>query len=103
MSRASEFGVSVRHLARIFLFSARGCRRISAPLRVSFQSSPRAAHRSSSVDAFMQSVHLSLVSQAHSQAVAMLVAIASNYVFKPTAEGLSLWSNLAASGGLTLV
>jgi hypothetical protein len=64
-------------------------------------SSLRAAHRSSSVDAFLQSVHLRAVSQDRSQAVAMPVAIASNYVFKPTAEGLSLRSDLAAGGGLT--
>jgi hypothetical protein len=72
-----------------------------AALRVLVHSSLRGADRSSSVDAFLQPVHLLAVSQAHSQAVAMLVAIASNYAFKPTAEGSSLRSNLAAGGGLT--
>jgi hypothetical protein len=81
--------------------AARGCGRAAPSLRALLYSSLRGAFRSSSVDAFLQWVHLRVVSQARSQAVAMPVAIASNYVSKPTAEGLSLRSNLAAGGGLT--
>jgi hypothetical protein len=81
--------------------AARARGRMSASLRSSVHSSLRRADRRSCVDAFLQSVHLRGVAQACSQVVAMLVAIASNYVFKPTAEGLSRRSNLAAGGGLT--
>jgi hypothetical protein len=74
---------------------------MSAALRLLVYSSLRDADRSSSVDALLQPVHLPAVSHAHSQAAAMPVAIASNYVFKPTAEGLSRRPGLAARGGLT--
>jgi hypothetical protein len=81
--------------------AAHGCGRVSASRRVSVHSWLSRTHRWSSVDAFLQSVHRRVISPARSQAATMPVAIASNYVSKPTAEGLLLRSNLAAGGGLT--